>query len=310
VGEFPDVTLPEELFLPDEAYVPQVDQWGSVHKFANHTAMWQMTTEEVMEVDNATSGTILKALTRLNRGKDAGPEWDHLQRRPDLVKRPDVRADMKLLSQRNSWDPKNYYKSIGWARKGTNTKSPFRVTYPDFMAEGFIKADPSKPHENLPKKLQYKSLSTQLMGDEAIRLNLKRRFKKKMTLAGGWHEKKGKDGQPRVPDKTTVRRRPKAIPLKERSHKAMLNDAENARLLLEADDAYSEEDYKIAKRELPLMPSMGGTGKIHAPGEGPVAEKGKEKKRKSKLHKDARETRRAKRRVMGRLHQTHKRLGR
>ena len=28
MGEFDDVTLPEECFLPDEAYIPQVDEWG------------------------------------------------------------------------------------------------------------------------------------------------------------------------------------------------------------------------------------------------------------------------------------------
>ena len=39
----------------------------------------------------------------------------------------------------------------------------------------------------------------------------------------------------------------------------------------------------MAKRELPVMPSMGGTGKIEAPGQGPMAEKIREKKRKHKL---------------------------
>ena len=33
-----------------------------------------------------------------------------------------------------------------WERTGTNTKSPFKISYPEFMAKGLIKPDRSRPY--------------------------------------------------------------------------------------------------------------------------------------------------------------------
>ena len=81
--------------------------------------------------------------------------------------------------------------------------------------------DPKRPQENLPRSLRGKSLTQQLLADEAIRLNLKRRFKKKMQAAGGWHEKRGKDGKTRVPDKTSKVARP--VPARARESQPILS---------------------------------------------------------------------------------------
>jgi len=100
-------------------------------------------------------------------------------------------------------------------------KSKRKITYPEYMLEGYVLPDPKRPHENLPRSLRGKSLTQQLLADEAIRLNLKRRFKKKMQAAGGWHEKKGKDGKTRVPNKTSKVARP--LPARARESQPILS---------------------------------------------------------------------------------------
>jgi hypothetical protein len=87
LDEGAQVAMAGDLFLPDEAHAPQIDSSGRPRPFSNYSALWEMTTEQLLEVDNATSATMQRALLRLARTRDAGPDWAHLPRRPDFSKR-------------------------------------------------------------------------------------------------------------------------------------------------------------------------------------------------------------------------------
>ena len=99
-----------------------------------------------------------------------------------------------MLRKRDDWDPKQHYKNIGWERKGTNVKSKHKVVWPKLYQMGEVVKDEKNPRENLPKALQGKSLTEQLLADERIRENLQKKFRKRQEISGGWHLKKSEGG--------------------------------------------------------------------------------------------------------------------
>ena len=125
--------------------------------------------EVILKVDPAHSATVVAAREREAREATAGPDWGYFPRTPDLKTRPELRKDLKMLTQRAHWDPQQRYKSLGWERKGTNVKSNQRVSYPKFLNEGYVTLDRTYPRDNLPRALRFKSLTEQVLEDDKTR---------------------------------------------------------------------------------------------------------------------------------------------
>lgn len=226
------------------------------------TDMWRMTPEQLMRVDAASAPTIQKAIERQQRNATAGPDWYHLPKAPDIKTRPDLRAALKLLSRRKDWDPKARFKSIGWEKKGGSTKSPYKISYPKYFQEGVVELDPVDPRQNLDKDMRKMNLAQQIMADPAIKHHLQRRFKKKMTIAGGWTPKKGERLE------WEVQKREKKIKLRAPKDSSVAH--RDAHRELRRAKAYNKHALDLqgpdplAQRVLPKMPSQGGTGKSPA----------------------------------------------
>ncbi len=65
-----------------------------------------MTGDELLEVDDAHSRAVQRARVRSRANGTAGPGWFYMPAGPDPRRDPKLRADLKMLSQRNTWDPK------------------------------------------------------------------------------------------------------------------------------------------------------------------------------------------------------------
>uniref|UniRef100_A0A7S4H835 Fcf2 pre-rRNA processing C-terminal domain-containing protein n=1 Tax=Guillardia theta TaxID=55529 RepID=A0A7S4H835_GUITH len=210
------------------------------------------TLDSLHNVDDKSSLSVKRALKKHKAEPTAGPRWFDLPKGPDLKSRPDLRADFKLLTERNTWDPKNRYKSLGWEKKGTTTKSPTKLEYPKYFAEGYYAIDPKHPWENLPKHLRFKSLTEQIMADDRIRRKIKERFHRQQKLAAEEKKLKG------LTEKPT---RPPRPPRPATGRSIMIQKSLKKIRAVQREGYDGEGPDPLADRELPKMPSMGGTGK-------------------------------------------------
>ncbi|EKX54041.1 hypothetical protein GUITHDRAFT_132456 [Guillardia theta CCMP2712] len=230
---------------------------------------------------------------RYTDGKDENGRFD-LPKGPDLKSRPDLRADFKLLTERNTWDPKNRYKSLGWEKKGTTTKSPTKLEYPKYFAEGYYAIDPKHPWENLPKHLRFKSLTEQIMADDRIRRKIKERFHRQQKLAAeekklkGLTEKPTRPPRPPRPVRTSHTLPAPDLNMKATGRSIMIQKSLKKIRAVQREGYDGEGPDPLADRELPKMPSMGGTGSPgafevtlltpHTPGKPPTEEEIREER--------------------------------
>jgi hypothetical protein len=133
--------------------------------------------EQIFKVDAANSKGVLRAREKAAHEQSAGPDWHFLPRLPELKSRPDLRKDLKMLTRRHLWDPQQRVKSLGWDRAGGSTKSPNRLSYPKYLGEGYVVLDKNNPSQNLPRRLRFKSLTTQVLADPEIRKRLHERYR-------------------------------------------------------------------------------------------------------------------------------------
>jgi len=240
-----------------------LDQFGQPSGEPDLFDLLTTPTDVIHKVDAANTPSVMRARAREAKDLTAGPNWSYFPKTPNLRQRPELRKDLKILTHRAVWDPHQRYKNIGWERKGTNTKSPNRISYPKFLQEGYVVVDKKDDSQNLPRKLRYKSLTTQVLADPAIRKRLHERFRKKQEQAGGWRMRKGEEPLTDIKNRPQKENKPPKKVRKDASLAQLLDNHElaNARKMMQLGFEDPSAPDTLAKRKMPIMPFMGGTGK-------------------------------------------------